>query len=863
MNPLKAFLCFRDGTGAWTTTAFRDLEALLQAWHEVLVAGASGAAMHVGFWRPDTAAMAALAEQHAGLLLLSEAAIHALPGSIAVSEGVVGQIDGLAFRLALRGFGYEVADDAASNTGTVVEGASVPSDARGWVGDLSSIAPDLPAAAASVGIWDDESYAEREGALVHDVRQKLGVARFILLTGSQPSQENILENIRACPPWFRSSRLHHLQLTARQANVFRAHGLATVDDVGKLGTSGLLKLNNMGRKSVSELAVTLYRSMLDGPVQTVFDRKEDDANPPPVTTTDDLVVAAFESTAQRMPGIRDAIVDSVQCLKNNERSVLAARMGFGCARLTLQEISNSVGVTRERVRQIEVKICKVLRTQTRWVEIEQRIDGLLRGRTMPLLLDGLSAIDPWFEGLTDLRGPMEFIFDRLLDRRLNILDVDGTLCVSRLSEDEWGSEVRAARRMLEGCVPDHISEDEARHLVESLLVGPGEELRGDLWSGASQAARFADLPDGTRRLMAYGKSAEAVVHAILSGSPVPLHYSEIQKRAVAEVDSPPDVRRIHNAAANVGILFARGTYGLPQHSPLNPTELDVVRAEVEDLMYGEASDRQWHCMELCDALVERGLGFDERLSKYVVNLALKGSPQLAYLGRLVWGHAASWQESVSSRIDVRQAVIALLEREGRPLSTAEIRSRLEMERGVNVHFQIHPTEPLVRVGPGEWGLMHRDLDLDVETARDLLAKLQDRLRVLGRGIHLSEVGRELSEGEGEVNARELNPYWISTLAKQSGLRTDKGQYVYLQEWGSSRRMSVQDSVQAALDACGAAGASIDDVWVMAGELSLRQCSKLTISQALQTVGAVFDPVAGLWRSNAVDAQASAEEDLLV
>ena len=280
-------------------------------------------------------------------------------------------------------------------------------------------------------------------------------------------------------------------------------------------------------------------------------------------------------------------------------------------------------------------------------------------------------------------------------------------------------------------------------------------------------------------------------------------------------------------------------------------------------MSGEAADRQWHCMELCDALVERGLGFDERLSKYVVNLALRSSPRLAYLGRLVWALAESWQEAVSSRIDVRQAVIALLEREGRPLTTAEIRSRLEMERGVNVHFQIYPTDPLVRVGPGVWGLMHRDLNLDVDSAKDLLGRLQERLRTLGRGIHLSEVGSELSGSGAEATGRELNPYWIATLAKQSGLRIDKGQYVYLQEWGSSRRMSIQDSVQAALDEWGSAGAPLDDICVRANEISLRQCSKLTVRQALQTVGAVFDPSSGFWTSYAAAVQAEAEEDQLV
>lgn len=861
MKPLKAFLCYREDTGDWTTSTFRDLEPLLGAWKEIHATGRSGAVVHVGFWRPDTPAMAELAERYPRMLVLSEAAAYAIPGPIALSPNVIGRIADLPFRLALSGFGYEVAQNPETQVEAGAEQDVVRGDSRGWVADLATIDPELARVVASAGIWDDESYAEREAALTYEVRQKLGIARFVLLTGFQPGEDNILDNIRACPAWFRSNRLHHLQLTVRQANVFRAHGLATVEDVGRLGASGLFKLNNMGRKSVNELAVALYRSMLDGPVRTLFDLSTATGSVAGGGGSAVADTVTLEDAATRPSGIRDAIVDAAQGLKDNERAVLAARMGFGCPRLTLQEISDSIGVTRERVRQIEVRICRALRTQNRWIEMEQRLGNHLSGRRMPLLLDGLSAIDPWFEGLADLRGPMEFIFDRLLDRRLHVVDLDGTLCVSRLSQNEWESELRAAKKMLEGSVSDRLMEAEARHLVESLLVGPGEELRGDLWSLASKAARFADMPDGTRRLVAYGKSAEAVVHAILSGSPTPLHYTDIHRLALEEADSSLDVRRIHNAAANVGVLFARGTYGLPHHSPLSTQEMEAVRAEAEDLMYGDASDRQWHCMELCDALVERGLGFDERLSKYVVNLALKDAPRLANLGRLVWGLAEAWRESTSSRIDVRQAVIALLEREGRPLTTDEIRTRLEAERGVNVHFQIHPEDPLVRVGPGEWGLIHRDLGLRPDDAKDILARLRDRLRDLGRGIHLSEVASELNRGGAQTSDRELNPYWISTLAKRSGLRIDKGQYVYLQEWESSRRMSIQDSVQAALAELGKAGATLDGIWIRANEISFRQCSKLTIRQALQTVGAVFDPSTGLWTSNDSAAQADVSEDL--
>ena len=63
-------------------------------------------------------------------------------------------------------------------------------------------------------------------------------------------------------------------------------------------------------------------------------------------------------------------------------------------------------------------------------------------------------------------------------------------------------------------------------------------------------------------------------------------------------------------------------------------------------------------------------------------------------------------------------------------------------------------------------------------------------------------------------------------------------------------MGVQDSVRAALNELGSSAASIDEIWLRANQLSLRNCPKTMISQALQSIDATFDPVSGLWSMDA-------------
>jgi len=66
--------------------------------------------------------------------------------------------------------------------------------------------------------------------------------------------------------------------------------------------------------------------------------------------------------------------------------------------------------------------------------------------------------------------------------------------------------------------------------------------------------------------------------------------------------------------------------------------------------------------------------------------------------------AAAADTDDQSRIDVHQAVVAIVQAAGHPLSTGEIKERLTAVRGVNEFFQIFPIDPLIRVQPGRWGI---------------------------------------------------------------------------------------------------------------------------------------------------------------
>ena len=139
-------------------------------------------------------------------------------------------------------------------------------------------------------------------------------------------------------------------------------------------------------------------------------------------------------------------------------------------------------------------------------------------------------------------------------------------------------------------------------------------------------------------------------------------------------------------------------------------------------MCSETSDKQWHSSEILSELSERVVGGFDGLDKYVLGIALAESKMLSPFGKMTWAQAGQDTDD-RTRIDIQQAVIAIVKAAGRPLSTGEIKERLTALRGVNEFFQIVPVDPLIRIQPGIWGINDRDVPLSRGEQAELVEEL--------------------------------------------------------------------------------------------------------------------------------------------
>ena len=267
----------------------------------------------------------------------------------------------------------------------------------------------------------------------------------------------------------------------------------------------------------------------------------------------------------------------------------------------------------------------------------------------------------------------------------------------------------------------------------------------------------------------YGRGAEQVVEAILHDAEEPLHYSEIARLAATRAGREIDERRVHNAAAEVGLLFGPGTYGLIKHVNVSPDDLEAMADEASEVVFEGPTERQWHTSELLDAIQERG-SRGSVAGKHILDIALKRQGQLRSLGRMVW--MAPGGDVDALRVEVRQAQIAILQQAGRPLTTAELRQRLVAVRGLNENMQLSLADPIIKLDSSLWGLNDRDVIIKREAQPQFLDSVHDLLTNAGRSVHIIEFSDLLS---AQISSRAL----ISLIQTDRRFRTDSKQNVSL------------------------------------------------------------------------------------
>lgn len=464
---------------------------------------------------------------------------------------------------------------------------------------------------------------------------------------------------------------------------------------------------------------------------------------------------------------------------------------------TLEEAGAAMGVTRERVRQLRDQAWKKIVASHPEVEsITFRIDALLADRTTPLELETLEREDRWFAGFSTNRPLLTYLIDCVSDGAIGCREIAGRTVISYCTREIWGALRVKGREVLRATFAQGGTQGEAWALLEAQTkeVRTGE-LTGLLWetlmgapcSGADQVLRSAS------------KSRSARIAGVLRSAPAPMLLVEIA-RAIGEeehllAEGQPYARRLRNdIRAAGGLVFGRSRYGLREHITLTDHQCQAIVDAVEQLVQDATTDRQWHSAELLSLLHVEEPDLVHGCDPFLLSLILDRSQLLRYQGFLVWCVKES-EGIAADRLQILPAVEAALVASGRPMKTQELREAVEQVRGLNTLFLLAPRGRLVRVGPGWWGLVDRDIDLRPSVREQLMNRLADVLHTRQQGLHLSELEDALYATTSDADAR-LDGGRIWGLAQRDArFFCAHGALLGLAEWGSARRLTIYEAGQ--------------------------------------------------------------------
>jgi hypothetical protein len=849
--PLRLFLMTRKRGYDWKIFVSQSLEEVHTEWSKQSVLGGVSGVLHVGFGRPAARLFNEVTEGKDGTLLATAGARFVVPSPSKFSETAIEVVDGLPIYVVLDGWGYMI-DDPTRTAGLPSEHAlglpsqhdnGSPTTATGWVAQFLDVAPEFQDALEQVYIYDEASYLDREHELPGVVRTALGQFRFDNLV---QDSSDALDIVRFSPPWLRTQELEKLPITVRLRNVFNMYGIKRVSDLDNFNREKLFATKNFGRRSYSDLGEALREGLRRGAIDIDFSAGPPSLDQSHPTIGEAPIGGSSQSSIALSIGLIANLLKTLNELEERDREILLGRMGFNEPPRTLESIGSEHGVTRERIRQVEKRSLERIIANELWDDVmRHRLSVLLDNREEPLPLFGLEVVDDWFKGTSDKQDTLSYLIENLCEGRFHVLKVGAVRFVSRIDQETWNTKLREARHLLESAADLNWSEDECQNTVSTFLQDGGTELRPLLWQEASRLCHFSG-PSGDRVLTAYGRGLEQMVQVVLEDSPVPLHTSEVAQMVSDVAGKEIGESQIRNAVASVGILLGRGTYGLRKHIPLSDDEIEKIAQLATEVISEHEDDRQWHTSELVAELRERyGDICGDRLDKYNLSVALEMKSGLKYLGRLVW---ACPDANHAMRVDLRDAVIGILENAGGPLTTSQINDKLTEFRGVNSTFQIWNRDPVIRVGRSLWGLNDRDVVVKRDQQPKLMENVVSAIRRKGTGIHLDEIKDFIG------SETDLEPEAIFSIASlDDRISIGVGRFAYLKEWGDSRRVTLK----AALDRLAnqvPGPMDISDIKDWLEFITERKIEKNIVSHALSSAGMNYLGD-GIWEISERDTEA--------
>ncbi|MFB0980049.1 MAG: DNA-directed RNA polymerase subunit alpha C-terminal domain-containing protein [Alteromonadaceae bacterium] len=663
---------------------------------------------------------------------------------------------------------------------------------QNWIDLLQELEPGIYSELAGHSIFDDMSYLLNRNKLSTKYINSLDLIRFKLLKDKVDHSEldKILDIL---PSEVLNTNLNILDLPVRTVNAFNIQNIYTLNEAKVYRLVEMLKWPNFGKKSAIDLCNLLLAETENILNKASLINNQNDKNSSNENSSLDEVSKV---------SLKQHFENSISKLKENARQVIEYRTGYQEPVKTLEEVGVIIGVTRERIRQIQKKNIEKILTTEYWDDcIAIKIGELLVNREQPLYLEMLEIEDNWFTGFIGNYQHLAAIIELFSENEIRLIKIDGAMVISRIHQDDWDTMISSYRKSLRSKANEHTwtKSDITLTLKASLDEKGASELYPLLWGTFSEMLVFEKSTSEKEILISYGKTLVSATLGVLHQAESPLHFSVIADRVCKQFGKKVTAPQVNSCLHKVGAkLFDRGVYGLPHFNPISEGTCQHLRVVVETLTYNGPLMKQWHATEFLKLLQEKFPALPKDLNQYILNMVLESSEKLTYLNKNVWARTDSGQSS-TDRVDMADAFTKILEDSGRALKGVEIKEKLREIRGVHEDLQLQPTDRMILVAPDTWGLIDRDIGGTEESNNHKLDAIFNYLSDSQKGIHVSEVSQCLSSYQLDPN--ETSSYALLNLAQRDNrFFLGRAMFLGLSDWGEDvRRINYSQAIRKVLE----------------------------------------------------------------
>jgi hypothetical protein len=449
------------------------------------------------------------------------------------------------------------------------------------------------------------------------------------------------------------------------------------------------------------------------------------------------------------------------------RMIVTRRAGMHGERETLEELGGMLGMTRERVRQIEARVLERLAERSRWRRLVEANLVTAFGSARALPLD-LLAQDPWWSGIDQHELLLDYVVRRIFGDQLFVLEApSGKRYLTKFGPSDFVTHLESAKiRVAKLEYP--VEESTIVEILHSEIAALDPILFPELQQSVGELLHRD--PERPGLALGYGRYRTDELLAFLNGQPEPVPVSLVEE-ACGRGPMPDEV-----------LYFKRGVVGLKRHFPDFDGWMERLVPAALELMKERPIGRQWLVPEIHELLKEKGL-LPEWLGHWQLASLLRLSGKVDYLGRLRVATKDAGQERLQYELLLEQ----VLRQAGSPLSLEGLIALARVQTDLPEASASSTTlmAPFVRLDDTRVGLLDRDVpggSTAVAAAIEAVIKALTDTQLGLTPFQATSLVHALSE----THASWSTSLVLSLLRNEASIRIDRTRNIGLDEWDDVR-----------------------------------------------------------------------------